>query len=48
MTTLTLVAVAFVLVGGITFAVGALLFRLLPAIKADRRIGFAKALQKAD
>jgi tight adherence protein C len=36
MTTLTLVAVAFVLVGGITFAVGALLFRLLPAIKADR------------
>jgi tight adherence protein C len=36
MTTLTLVALAFVLVGGITFAVGALLFRLLPAIKAER------------
>src|SRR5262249_7635439 len=36
MTTLTLVAVAFVLVGGITFAAGALLFRLLPAIKAER------------
>ena len=36
MTTLTILAISFVLVGGITFAIGAVLLRLLPAIRAER------------
>jgi tight adherence protein C len=36
MTTLAILAVSFVLVAGCTFAIGALLLRLLPAIRADR------------
>ena len=36
MTVLTFVAMSFVLVAGLTFAVGALLLRLLPSIRAER------------
>jgi tight adherence protein C len=36
MSVLTIVAVSFVLVGGLTFAVAALLLRLLPSIRAER------------
>jgi tight adherence protein C len=36
MTTLAIVAVSFVLVAGLTFAIGALLLRLLPSIRAER------------
>jgi tight adherence protein C len=36
MTMLTFVAVSFVLVAGLTFAVGALLLRLLPSFRAER------------
>jgi tight adherence protein C len=36
MSMLTFVAVSFVLVAGLTFAVGALLLRLLPSIRAER------------
>jgi len=36
MSVLTIVAVSFVLVAGLTFAVGALLLRLLPSIRAER------------
>jgi tight adherence protein C len=36
MTTLAMAAVSFVLVAGVTFAIGALLLRLLPAIRSDR------------
>jgi tight adherence protein C len=36
MTTLAMAAVTFVLVAGVTFAIGALLLRLLPALRAGR------------
>jgi tight adherence protein C len=36
MSVLTIVAVSFVLVGGLTFAVAALLLRLLPSVRAER------------
>ena len=36
MSVLTIVAVSFVLVAGLTFAVGAVLLRLLPSIRAER------------
>src|SRR5262245_13628413 len=36
MATLTIVVISFTLVGGVTFAVGALLFRLLGGVKPER------------
>jgi len=36
MTTMTIVAISFTLVAGITFSVAALLFRLIPGVKAER------------
>lgn len=39
MTTLAIAAVAFMLVAGVTFAIGALLLRLLPAVRAERLAG---------
>jgi tight adherence protein C len=48
MTILTLVAVAFVVVAGATFAVGALLLRLLPSVRAERLTTPAPALSSED
>ncbi len=43
MTTIGIAAVSFVLVAGLTFGVGALLLRLLPAIRAERLAGITPA-----
>ena len=48
MTMLTIVAVSFVLVAGVTFAVGALLLRLLPAFRAERLAAPVTAAVTAD
>ncbi len=45
---LTIIAVSFVLVAGMTFAVGALLLRLLPALRAERLAAPSAAVATGD